>query len=138
MHIENAPVACALAQMWLGQRGANAPSDFVYLTVSDGVGAGVVVNGEVVRGSGETAQYLGVGIASLINALNPSQIMVGGEITEYWDRLEPTIREIVSARALTAAAAATPILTEPAGEYPRLRGATAIVSAPLFAAPRVA
>ena len=56
VHIENAPIACALAQMWLGERGDDAPRDFVYVTVSDGVGAGVVVNGEVVRGHNNTGR----------------------------------------------------------------------------------
>ena len=59
VHIENAPIACALAQMWLGERGTDAPRDFVYVTVSDGVGAGVVVNGEVVRGHNNTAGEFG-------------------------------------------------------------------------------
>jgi N-acetylglucosamine repressor len=217
VQIENAPIACALAQMWLSQRGGDAPRDFVYVTVSDGVGAGVVVNGEVVRGhdysagefghvpidangpeclcgakgcleaftsnlatlsrylgqpfsptgtrdllhaSGltindvlararagdaraiaalnETARMLGGGLAVIINTLNPGQIFVGGEITEAWDRIEPVIRQVIVARALTSPAAATPIVPEPASSYPRLRGATALVAAPLFAAPQVA
>jgi N-acetylglucosamine repressor len=217
VHIENAPIACALAQMWLGQRGGDAPRDFVYVTVSDGVGAAVVVNGEVVRGhnntagefghvpidplgptclcgsrgcleaytsnlatlsrylghefsptetrhllqqsgltitdvlararSGdhravaalrETAEHLGVGLAIIINTLNPAQIFVGGEITEAWDQLAPVMREIIATRALTSLAAATPMTPEPASSYPRLRGATALVAAPIFAAPQVA
>ncbi|MDB4875061.1 MAG: hypothetical protein JWM41_1507 [Gemmatimonadetes bacterium] len=217
VHIENAPIACALAKMWLGQRGGDAPRDFVYVTVSDGFGAGVVVNGEVVRGhdssagefghvavdprgpvclcgsrgcieaytsnlatvsrylgrefspaaarellhesgitidqviargrSGdaaalaaleETARYLGRGLSMIVNTINPEQIFVGGEITDLWDRLAPIMREVIEARALTSRAAATPLIPDSTGTYPRLRGATALVAAPLFAAPRVA
>jgi len=38
VQIENAPTACALARMWLGEHGVTVPQNFVYLTVSDGVG----------------------------------------------------------------------------------------------------
>lgn len=217
VHIENAPIACAIAQMWLGKRGSETPRDFVYLTVSDGVGTGIVMNGEVVRGhdytagefghipldpagpgclcgargcleaytsnlatlsrylgrefsrtearhllreSGltindviarshdgddaarsalaETARYLGRGLAVIINSLNPAQIFVGGEVTDAWDQLEPLMREVIAERALTPVAAQTPLLPDPATSYPRLRGAAALVAAPVFAAPRVA
>ena len=216
VHIENAPIACALAQIWLGQRGETS-GDFVYVTVSDGVGAGIVVNGEVVRGHdntagefghlpissdgpqclcgargclevyssniatlsrylkrdlategaraqlqsmpltitdlidrarggdeqardalAESARYLGLGLAMIINSLNPSRIFVGGEITAAWDQIEPVIRNAVRQRALTTAAAQTPIVPEQVGGLPRLRGATALVAAPVFAAPRLA
>ena len=216
VYIENAPMACALAQMWLGQRG-NSCDNFVYVTVSDGVGAGIVLNGQLIRGdsnsAGEfghnsldpdgpqclcgahgcweaytsnqatlsrylgrelvplwggavqqppsltiddligrarggdaraanaieaTGHYLGVGIGSILNALNPSQVFVGGEITGAWDMIETSVREGILERALTRAAAATPVIPEQMGGYPRLRGATALVAAPHFAAPRVA
>jgi predicted NBD/HSP70 family sugar kinase len=215
--IENAPMACAQAQMWLGRRGDGTMPDFVYITVFDGVGAGIVLNGRLVRGrsnsAGEfghlpvepegtwclcgargcleaytsnlatiarylghdlsteatrallhtapltmqeliaraqrgderaiqaietTGHYLGVGIAGIINALNPSQIYVAGEITGAWSRIEMHVRTAISERALTAAAAATPIIPEPVTSYPRLRGGMALVAAPMFAAPEVA
>ncbi len=213
--IENAPIACALSQMWLGQRGEGA-ADFVYVTVSDGVGAGVVVNGEVVRGHDDTAgefghvpiaadgpeclcgargcweaftsnlallgrylgyespvelrhllpssaltvgdiisrarageeraaaaleetgRYLALGIAMIVNALNPSRVIVGGEITAAWDRIGPLVRAEVEARALARGPAGTPIVPEQPDSYPRLRGGVALLAARKYAAPKVA
>lgn len=217
VYIEGAPIACALGQMWLGEADAEAPRDFAYVIVGDGVGAGVVVNGEVLRGAGftagefghvpvdiagvpcmcgargcveayasnlatlvrysgrsfnphearavmqssgltirdvlarardgdqragdaidETARYLGIGLAGMINTLNPARIFVGGEITAAWDRVEPIVRAAVRERALTEPAANTPIVPGRTGNYPRLRGGTALVVAPQFAIPRIA
>jgi predicted NBD/HSP70 family sugar kinase len=213
--IENAPMACALAHLWLGANGANT-ENFVYVTVADGVGVGVVANGQIVRGHGgtagefghipiepagpicrcgsrgcleactsnlatlarylgydfsdrenhrrlhdsqftmhdliarfrsgdararssleETARYLGIGLAVLVNGLNPGRIFVGGEIASAWDLVEPILRRSIVERALTRAAGATPITAEPATEHPRLRGAMALIVAPVFAAPQV-
>ena len=217
VHVDRDAVACALAQVWLGERGADPGGSFVYVTVSDGVGTGLVVNGEVVRGhsdaAGEfghvplnldgppclcgargcleaytsdlatiaryfglepqdreeharlrkggfsvreivsrarggearalealeaTSRYLGVGVAVIVNALNPGRIIIGGEIASAWEIVEPVLRAQLAARALTAATAATPIDPEPEDEETRLRGAAALVVAPLFAAPQVA
>ena len=66
------------------------------------------------------------------------QVFVGGEITQAWDMIEAAVREGILERALTPAAAQTPVVPEQLGGYPRLRGATALVAAPHFAAPRVA
>ncbi|HEX6940571.1 MAG TPA: ROK family protein [Longimicrobiales bacterium] len=217
VHLERDAVACALAKIWLDDRAGEDLSSFVYVTVSDGLGTGLVVNGEVVRGSrhsaGEfghiplsedgprcscgargcweayasdsatlaryrsrdgaaaasraprraaeltvgdliarardgdadaraaletTARYLGLGLAAIVNALNPGRIIVGGEIAGAWDLLEPIIAATMRARALTEAAASTPVHAESADGDTRLRGATALVLAPAFAAPQIA
>lgn len=84
-----------------------------------------------------TGQYLGMGIASIINSLNPARIVLGGSVTEAWELVEPALRTAVAEHTLTAEAADTPITLD--GCYPdtRLRGAVALVVAPAFAAPEV-
>ena len=216
VQIERDAVACALAMMWLGPMKGGAQDSFVYLTVSDGVGAGLVVNGEVFRGDRDAAgefghiplaldgpfclcgsrgcleaftstpatvarylgrdlvsresyaqlrdstltvtdlvalarggdpralaaleesgRYLGVGIAIIINALSPARIVVGGELLSGWELVSPAMQAAITERTLTSGAAATPIIPEPADEQLRLRGAAALIIAPMFAAPAV-
>jgi N-acetylglucosamine repressor len=85
-----------------------------------------------------TGRFLGVGLASVVNAYDPSRVYIGGEITSAWDLIEPTVRAGLAERVLTPAAAAIDLRTVPITEYPRLQGAAALVSAPAFAAPVVA
>jgi len=215
--IENAPIACALAHMWMPPFDHHGADNFAYVTVSDGVGACVVDDGEVFRGHGDTAgefghlplnldgprcmcglrgcleayasnvatmaryfgldagapksvevlrasgftmedlitrarsgdqrardaihesgHYLGVGLAGIVTALSPARIVVGGEITAAWDMIKSTVADRIRERTLTPAAAATPVTTAPGGASPRLLGATALLVARRFAAPKVA
>ena len=85
-----------------------------------------------------TARYMGLGLSSVINALDPARVYIGGEITRAWDLIEGTVRAALAERALTPAAAETEIRPVAASEYPRLQGAAALVAAPAFAAPVVA
>jgi len=216
VHIENSGKACALAQLWATRSDLVASGNSVFVSVSDGVGVGVIVNGEVLRGrhntAGEfahvplsidgprcscgatgcweayvsniatlsryfgrdlserkphasdtaaftvedliararagdakalaalnsTARYLGLGLASIINAVDPGRIYIGGEITTAWNLIEPIVRAALRERTLTDFGGATEIHVVPAEEHPRLRGAVALVAAPAFAAPMVA
>jgi predicted NBD/HSP70 family sugar kinase len=85
-----------------------------------------------------TGRYLGIGLAAVVNALDPATVYVGGEITAGWDLIERTVRAALAGRALTPAVAGIPIRPVTSIEYPRLRGAAALVTAPAFAAPVVA
>ena len=54
---ENAANACVLAAVWFGQ--AENARDLVVITVSEGLGAGVLVNGQLMRGVGGMAGEFG-------------------------------------------------------------------------------
>ncbi|HEX8244261.1 MAG TPA: ROK family protein, partial [Longimicrobium sp.] len=86
----------------------------------------------------ETGRYLGIGLAGIITALSPARVVVSGEITAAWDVIGVLVAAGVQERTITRAAAATPIVLAPAGDSPRLRGATALLVARRFAAPKVA
>jgi predicted NBD/HSP70 family sugar kinase len=86
----------------------------------------------------ETAYYIGRGFSTLVKTVDPRRVYVGGEITLAWDLVERTVREALREHALVPEAGETEIRVVPLGEYPRLRGAAALVSAPAFAAPIVA
>jgi N-acetylglucosamine repressor len=85
-----------------------------------------------------TARYLGLGLASIINAVDPACVYVGGEITAAWDLIAGSIRTALGERTLTTAAAETELRPVPVNEHSRLHGAAALVAAPAFAAPVVA
>lgn len=214
--IENSGRACALAKLWATRGGDDAPDDFVFANVSDGLGVGVVIRGELLRGehnvagefghialniegprcacgvngcweayvsnlatlsryfgrnlveeqplplesamltiddlislahSGDakalgaiqsTARYLGLGLASVVNAVDPARIYISGEITAAWDLIEGTVRSSLKERTLRPVGRHVEIVIVPASEYPRLRGAAALVAAPAFASRIVA
>lgn len=57
--VESAPIACALARLWLMTGEPRSVNNFGYVSVSDGVGVGIVMAGEVLRGENHTAGELG-------------------------------------------------------------------------------
>jgi predicted NBD/HSP70 family sugar kinase len=60
LQIENSGRACALAQVWATQAGVPAAAgDLVFVTVSDGLGIGVIVHGELLRGRHNVAGEFG-------------------------------------------------------------------------------
>ena len=213
VHVENSGRACALAQVWEARSIAARVRNLVFVSVSDGVGVGIVINGELLRGRHniagefahmslsldgprcscgaigcweayisnlatltryfdraphgtaagnqpftiddliarartgdrkavnalqESARYLGLGLAGVVNIIDPDCVFISGEITTAWDLLEGTVRTALAGRALTPAAASTDIVIVAAEEHSRLRGAAMLVAAPTFAAPVVA
>lgn len=58
VEMENAANACALAELWSGRYGEGI-SNLVTVTVSDGIGVGMIVNGQLFRGSRGAAGEFG-------------------------------------------------------------------------------
>jgi predicted NBD/HSP70 family sugar kinase len=215
VQIENSGRACAIAQLWAMSSRPGPAGDLVFVNVSDGVGTGVIIQGELLRGrnniAGEfghaplsldgprcscgaagcweayisnratlaryfgravdpagapgaerdftiedliarahagdaravtalqtTGRYLGLGLATVLNGLDPARVFIGGEIAAAWSLIEASVREALLERALTSGTASTEITAVGTADYPRLRGAAALVTAPAFAAPVVA
>ncbi|MDB4874502.1 MAG: hypothetical protein JWM41_948 [Gemmatimonadetes bacterium] len=59
VHVESAPIACALARLWSFAGETRGVNNFAYVSVSDGVGVGIVVRGDVLRGEDHTAGEIG-------------------------------------------------------------------------------
>jgi N-acetylglucosamine repressor len=85
----------------------------------------------------ETGHFLGLGFATLVKAVDPRRIYVGGEITAVWDLIESTVRDTLREDMIILETGETEILTVPLGEHPRLRGAAALITTPAFAATAV-
>jgi predicted NBD/HSP70 family sugar kinase len=86
----------------------------------------------------ETAFHLGRGLATIVKAIDPRRVYMGGEITAAWDLIGPLVRQAMRDQALIPEAGETEIFTVALADHPRLRGAAALVSTPAFAAPIVA
>jgi predicted NBD/HSP70 family sugar kinase len=57
VELENAANACALAELWSGRHGEDV-AHLVTVTVSDGIGVGMIMNGQLLRGSqGITGEF---------------------------------------------------------------------------------
>ncbi len=75
----------------------------------------------------ETAVWLGVGLANLINALNPEIIVFGGILSLASDFVLPIVTEVIRERALRWPAAATQVLAAAYGVDACVMGAIATV-----------
>jgi len=73
----------------------------------------------------ELANYLGIGLANLINNFNPEKIIIGGGVIASWDLFEAKVKETVQARALDFLAEATTITTAQLGIDVGVKGAVA-------------
>jgi len=78
-------------------------------------------------------RYLGIGLANLINTLNPRKIILGGGVTNAADLFLEETRRTIHERAMDTPANAVSIVITNLGEYASAIGAVTIVLDGLFA-----
>ena len=83
------------------------------------------------------AHYLGIGLSMLISGMAPSMIVVIGEVTRAWKRIEPIIKNVLKAR-LQESPMVTRIIPAEDSLQPRLRGSMALILQKHFGAPLTA
>ncbi|MFE9254305.1 ROK family protein [Streptomyces sp. NPDC006879] len=193
VYVDNDANLGALGELvWGSGRGVK---DLAYIKVASGVGAGLVINGQIYRGPGGTAgeighitldesgpvcrcgnrgcletfaaaryvlpllqpshgpdltmervvelgqegdpgcrrviadvgRHIGSGVAHLCNLLNPSRVILGGNLAESGELVIAPIRESVSRYAIPSAARQLTVLTGSLGERAEVLGALALV-----------
>ncbi len=75
----------------------------------------------------QAARYLGIGMASLVNILNPEMIILGGGMSRMGDRLLGPVRQVINERAYPVSAQAVRLVTA------QLGGDAEVVGAAVFA-----
>lgn len=85
----------------------------------------------------ETARYLGIGIANLIQGLAPEAVIVGGAIVRAWPVIADDLRASVDS-SICRGFPSTPIMVSTLGTQPTLMGAISLVLASKFASALVA
>jgi N-acetylglucosamine repressor len=204
--VDNDANAAALAELWFGRPEIRDVRDFIMVLVAEGVGTGIVFDGQVYRGEAnaagefghmtigsgapipcgfgsrdcweafaseraalaryakltrrsngkanvsfarlidlalhedgpassslqETAHYLGIGIANLIQGLAPEAVIVGGPIVRTWRLIEEPIKLAIKGDGCRELSS-TPVIASTLGAHPTLMGAISLVLASKFA-----
>jgi N-acetylglucosamine repressor len=84
----------------------------------------------------ETARYLGIGIANLIQGLAPEAVIVAGPIARAWPVIVEDLKTSVDS-SICRGFPSTPIMDSTLGSQPTLMGALSLVLASKFASASV-
>lgn len=79
----------------------------------------------------ETAEYLGQGLVSVVNAFNPCRLILGGGVVEGLPGMIPVVERILRDRALSAASESLRIIKAALGGEAGIVGAAALAQAGL-------
>lgn len=80
----------------------------------------------------ETGNYLGLGIANIIKAVDPEAVVIGGHIVRAWDIISPEIQTVVKEHILFDIKREVKILPTSLKIRPRLLGAATLALKEIF------
>ena len=75
----------------------------------------------------EFGQLLGLGVASLINVLNPDRVVIGGGVSSAWRFFAPTLQRTVRTQAMAAALHNTQIVRAKLGDQAGIVGSAVLI-----------
>lgn len=136
------PCRCGSSGCWETEAGEDA----LLRRIGGGAGSGVAAvmdateraaAGEtvVLEALEETGFWLGLGIANLVNILNPAVIALGGLYHRFFPYLQPTVDRVVATRVLDPTADRVRIVQSALGEDVQLIGAAELAITPVLADP---
>ena len=208
---DNDANAAALAELWFGRPEIREVRDFIMVLIEEGVGTGIVFDGQIYRGENgsagefghmtigedapvacadgsrgcweafaseraalaryaklveggkskpaikfeelvdralegeeaaqsalrETAHYLGIGIANLIQGLAPEAVIVGGPMARVWPLIAEDTKRAIG-ESICRGLPSAPVMASTLGEQPTLMGALSLVLAAKFASASLA
>jgi predicted NBD/HSP70 family sugar kinase len=203
VQVDNDANAAALAELWFGRPEIRDIRDFVLVYIENGIGTGIVLDGQIHRGKGgaagefghmrigtnapiecgtgsrecweafasekaalaryanlsgdgaqmtfarliklatdgdeaslsvlrETADYVGIGLANIIQGLSPEAIVIGGTISKAWALIGEDVSRAVE-RVICYGVPSSKIMPSTLGSEPTLLGAFSLILADKFA-----
>ncbi len=93
-------------------------------TVGEAAAAGDILAREIIDKTGE---YLGIGVANLINVINPDTVVIGGGVSNMGELLLAPLRRAAERRAIKAAFQKVRIVKAELGSEAGLVGAVCLV-----------
>jgi glucokinase len=114
--------ACGRGEQILAAAGGD-PASITAITVATAAAAGDAVAQSIIA---RAARYLGIGIANIINLLNPSLVVLGGGVMNIGELVWQNLRPEVQARGLEAARTSTRIAAAELSGHAGVMGAIAL------------
>jgi glucokinase len=107
----------------IAELAGNDPEAVGAKLVADAAHQGDVAAQEIIQ---ESMSYLGVGVANLVNLLNPEVVVVGGSLTKLGEILFDPVRRTVNRRAFQIASRRVRVVPAELGDRVGVIGAAAV------------